>query len=39
VISRLLKEFERRGWVRLGRGRVTLDDRNALQELAGNGAV
>lgn len=31
VVSRQLKEFERRGWVRLGRGRVELADRPALR--------
>lgn len=35
VVSRQLKDFERRGWVRLGRGRVTLTDRAALGSLAG----
>lgn len=34
VISRQLKEFERRGWVRLGRGRVEVTDAAALEELA-----
>lgn len=34
VISRQLKEFERRGWVRLGRGRVALIDRPALRGVA-----
>lgn len=35
VISRQLKEFERRGWVALGRGRIELRDRAALTRLAG----
>lgn len=34
VVSRLLKEFERRGLVQLGRGRITLLDRPALQQSA-----
>ncbi len=34
VISRQLKEFERRGWLRLFRGRIELADRRALAELA-----
>lgn len=36
VVSRLLKEFERRGWLSLGRGRVLLCDQGALQQLADN---
>jgi len=32
VVSRLLKEFERRGWVALSRGSVTLTDPAALAE-------
>ena len=35
VVSRQLKEFERRGFVRLGRGRVEVRDAGALEELAG----
>lgn len=35
VISRQLKEFERRNWLRLGRGRIDLTDRAALRMLAG----
>lgn len=35
VVSRQLKEFERRGWLALGRGRVELHDRAAVQSLAG----
>jgi len=34
VISRQLKEFERRGWVRLARGRVELLDREALRRIS-----
>lgn len=34
VVSRLLKEFERRGWVHLQRGKVTLVDRRQLASLA-----
>ena len=34
VISRQLKEFERRGWVAVERGRVRLTDRTALAALA-----
>lgn len=33
VVSRQLKEFERRGWVALGRGHVDLRDRRALAAL------
>ncbi len=36
VISRQLKDFERRGWVLLGRGRVTLRDTGALRSLVEN---
>ncbi len=32
VVSRMLKEFERRGMVQLGRGRITLQDRTALAQ-------
>jgi len=32
VVSRMLKEFERRGLVQLGRGRITLRDRAALAQ-------
>jgi CRP/FNR family transcriptional regulator len=35
VVSRQLKEFERRGWVKLGRGRIELCDVTALERLAG----
>lgn len=35
VVSRLLKKFERRKWVRLHRGRVDILDHGALEEIAG----
>ncbi len=35
VISRQLKDFERRGWVTLGRGRVEVKAADALRALAG----
>jgi CRP/FNR family transcriptional regulator len=35
VISRQLKEFERRGWVRLSRGHITLIKQTQLHGLAG----
>ena len=34
VISRQLQEFQRRGWVRLTRGRITLADRPAVLRFA-----
>lgn len=34
VVSRLLKEFERHGWVALQRGQVSIRDRDALRDLA-----
>ena len=34
VVSRQLKEFERQGWLALGRGRVALRDRAALLALS-----
>jgi len=34
VISRQLKEFERRGWVTLGRGQIELQDMAAIDRLA-----
>lgn len=34
VVSRLLKEFERHGWLSLARGRILLRDRHALGQLA-----
>lgn len=33
VVSRLLKDFERRAWVRLARGRIEIADRAALERL------
>lgn len=33
VVSRMLKEFEKKGWVRLQRGRITLLDEGGLKEL------
>jgi CRP/FNR family transcriptional regulator len=38
VVSRLLKEFERHGWVALERGQITVRDRSGLGRLAGGGA-
>lgn len=35
VIGRLLKEFDRRGWVTLTRGKITLVDRPELERAAG----
>lgn len=35
VISRQLSEFKRRGWIEIGRGSVTLLDREAVGRLAG----
>ena len=35
IVSRLLRQFEERGWVALERERVTVCDRGALAELAG----
>lgn len=37
VVSRQLKEFQRRGWVRLARGRIELTARTPLADLAGGG--
>jgi CRP/FNR family transcriptional regulator len=34
VVSRILADWQRRGWVRTARGTITLADRRALQELA-----
>lgn len=34
VVSRQLQEFLRRGWVKVGRGHVTIADKSALQALA-----
>lgn len=35
IVSRLLRQFESRGWVELGRERITVRDARALAELAG----
>jgi CRP/FNR family transcriptional regulator len=35
IVSRLLRQFERRGWVELGRSRITVRDPGALAGLAG----
>jgi CRP/FNR family transcriptional regulator, anaerobic regulatory protein len=37
VASRLLNEFQRRGWLTLMRGGITIDDRDALASLAAQG--
>jgi CRP/FNR family transcriptional regulator, anaerobic regulatory protein len=37
VVSRLLNEFQRRGWLTLMRGGITIDDRDALAGLAAQG--
>jgi CRP/FNR family transcriptional regulator len=34
VISRLLQEFQRRRWIRIGRGEIGIEDRDALSALA-----
>jgi CRP/FNR family transcriptional regulator, anaerobic regulatory protein len=34
IVSRLLRQFEERGWVELGRERITVRDAHALSELA-----
>lgn len=39
VISRQLKDFERRGWVKLSRGRVDIVDPGALENLLTNAGV
>lgn len=39
IVSRLLKQFEERGWIRLGRGRVEVLDAAALAALAADGPV
>jgi CRP/FNR family transcriptional regulator, anaerobic regulatory protein len=36
VVSRQLKRFEQKGWVKLGRGQVEIANRNALEKLALN---
>ncbi len=38
VVSRRLKEFERRSWLRLERGSIQIRDRPALMQLAASGA-
>lgn len=35
VVSRILSEFQRRGWVALGRGTIAITGRAGLEELAG----
>lgn len=37
VISRLLNEFQRRGWLTLVRGGMTITDRQAMTQLAAEG--
>lgn len=39
VISRVLKDFERRGWVAMGRGSVEIRDRGALERLEAGAAL
>ncbi|MDA8586596.1 Crp/Fnr family transcriptional regulator [Rhodobacteraceae bacterium] len=39
VMSRILKDFERRGWVTLERGAITIDDLAALNRHANSSAV
>lgn len=39
VVSRQLKEFEHRGWVRLHRGWIEITDRNALHQISHRSAV
>ena len=34
VVSRLMKEFVRRGWIAAGRGRIDIVDREALAAIA-----
>lgn len=34
VVSRILKTYEHKGWVRLGRGRVIVTDPKALEDLS-----
>jgi CRP/FNR family transcriptional regulator len=38
VVSRLLKDFERHGWLRLGRGKIELLALSALAGTAGRDA-
>jgi CRP/FNR family transcriptional regulator len=35
IVSRLLRQFEERGWVELARGRIVVHDARALADLAG----
>lgn len=39
VVSRQLKEFERRGWVKLHRGRIDILDPNAMHTLISKGSM
>jgi CRP/FNR family transcriptional regulator len=39
VVSRQLKEFERRGWVALHRGRIDVVDADALDDLLNKQAL
>jgi len=39
VVSRILKDFERRGWIALSRGALTVTDAAALARLAAGGAL
>ncbi|MEO0819819.1 MAG: Crp/Fnr family transcriptional regulator [Pseudomonadota bacterium] len=39
VISRILKDFERRGWIGMRRGAIEIRDREALLRLAGGATV
>jgi CRP/FNR family transcriptional regulator len=39
IVTRLLKRFERQGWVRMGRERIEIVDAAALRALAAGGAV
>ena len=39
VVSRMLKDFERRGWIATARGAVTVRDRAALLRLSGTGGA
>jgi len=34
VVSRVLKEFERLGWIRLGRGKISMLKRSELEKLS-----
>jgi len=36
VVSRMLKSFERRGWITLGRGTITLQERSMLGQMVSN---